>query len=126
MAKDKFALTDAAKWLADNRLVINVSKYKFITIENPKRVENFNLFKLPIISSYGQSQISDASFGHDAILPSCTSTNLLGVVIDNNLSFKDHINNLQTKLAPKLGKTESCFTTKRDVFTFYVQNSTTY
>ena len=98
------ALTDAAKWLANNRLVINVSKSQFITIGNPKRVENLNLsFKLPIISSYGQSQISHGSFDHHTILPSCTSTKLLGVVIDTNLSFKDHINNLQTKLAPKLG-----------------------
>ena len=86
------ALTDAAKWLADNRLMINVSKSQFITIGNPKRVENLNLsFKLPIISSYGQSQMSNASFDHHAILPSCTSTKLLGVVIDTNLSFKDHI-----------------------------------
>ena len=98
------AFTDAAKWLANNRLVINVSKFQFITIGNPKRVENLNLsFKLPIISSYGQSQILNGSFDHHAILPSCTSTKLLGVVIDTNLSFKDHINNLQTKLAAKLG-----------------------
>ena len=34
---------------------------------------------------------------HHAILPSCTSTKLLGIVINNSLSFKDHINNLQTK-----------------------------
>ena len=67
------ALTDAAKWLANNRLVINVSKAQFITIGNPKRVENLNLFKFPISSSYGHSQISNGSFDHHAILPACTS-----------------------------------------------------
>ena len=82
------ALTDAAQWLAENRLVIKVSKSQFITIGNPKRVENLNLsFKLPIISSYGQSQILNASFDHHAILPSCASTKLLGIFIDTNLSF---------------------------------------
>ena len=97
-------LRDAAKWLADNRLVINVSNSQLITIGNPKRVENLKLsFKLSIISSYGQSQISNASFDHHAILPSCTSTKFLGVVIDTICSFKDQNNNLPTKLAPKLG-----------------------
>ena len=36
-------------------------------------------------------------------LPSCHSTKLLGVVIDSQLSFKNHIDHLLAKLAPKLG-----------------------
>ena len=69
------ALKDAAKWLADNRLVINDSKSQFITIGYPKRVENLTFsFKLPIIPIVKVKAKFRISFGYHVISPSCTST----------------------------------------------------
>ena len=73
--------------LRKNRLVINASKSNFIMLGNPSRVDNLHL----------SLQLSDK------YLPVSNSSKLLGVVIDSNLSFKDHVNSLLKKLAPKLG-----------------------
>ena len=81
------ALSEASDWLRKNRLVVNTSKSNFITLGNPSRVDNLRL----------SLQLSDE------YLPVSNSSKLLGVVIDSSLSFKDHVNSLLKKLAPKLG-----------------------
>ena len=81
------ALSEASDWLRKNHLVVNTSKSNFITLGNPSRVDNLRL----------SLQLSDE------YLPVSNSSKLLGVVIDYSLSFKDHVNSLLKKLAPKLG-----------------------
>ena len=75
------ALSEASDWLRKNRLVVNTSKSNFITLETPSRVDNLCL----------SLQLSDEYLY------------LLVTVPNSNLSFKDHVNSLLKKLAPKRG-----------------------
>ena len=70
------ALSEASDWLHKNRLVVNTSKSNFITLGNPSRVDYLRL----------SLQLSDEY-----------------LTVSNSLSFKDHVNSLLKKLAPKLG-----------------------
>ena len=87
------ALSEAHKWLTENRLVVNASKSEFIILGNNSRMECYNpCFELPSRCNKVRTK-----------LPSCRSTKLLVVVIDCQLSFKNQIDHLLAKLAPKLG-----------------------
>ena len=105
------ALSEASAWLRKNRLVVNTSKSNFITLGSPSRVDNLRL----------SLQLSDE------YLPVSNSSKLLGVVIDSSLSFKDHVNSLLKKLAPKLGLLHRLsFTLPQNVLVSLVNNSTSY
>ena len=80
-------LSKASKLLDTNRLVVNTSKSDFIVIGNISRVKDCDV---------------SVNINGD-LIKSSQSTKLLGVHIDSQLSFKNHIQSLLTKLAPKLG-----------------------
>jgi hypothetical protein len=71
-----------AEWLNTNKLSINTSKTKFILFRSSKKKKK-HVVKLPI-NNDGIKQVK--------------STTFLGVVIDECLSWNDHIDPLQRKL----------------------------
>ena len=81
------SLSSAATWLTNNRLMVNPSKSNFMVIGHPSKTYQFD-FDLYL---------------NKVKLPSCKSTKLLGIVIDDHLSWDDHIHYLLKKMSPKLG-----------------------
>ena len=81
------SLSSAATWLTNNRLVVNPSKSNFIVIGHPSKTY----------------QLDFDLYLNNVKLPSCKSTKLLGIVIDDHLSWDDHIHYLLKKMSPKLG-----------------------
>ena len=81
------ALNEAAKWLNDNRMVINPNKSNYIIIGHPKKTCQ-NSFNLHI--------------NNNPLTP-CTNAKLLGIIIDDQLCWKNHVEFLLRKTAPKLG-----------------------
>ena len=81
-------LEKVSSWFNVNRLIVNPSKSNFITISTRHRVSN-----LQNISIYLNNQK----------LQQCSSTSLLGVHIDENLTFYQHIQSLNSKISSKIG-----------------------
>jgi hypothetical protein len=81
------ALSNAANWLNENRLVVNPAKSNFIILGHSSKTKNIdfnlNMNNIPV--------------------PRCTSTKLLGITIDDQLRWDEHVNNILTKVSPKLG-----------------------
>ena len=85
--KMHLALSNTAEWLKMNRLVINPEKSTFIILGHKSKMRDIN-FSLHI---------------NGAVLPQCSSTKLLGIIIDEQLCWDCHIQHLLKKLSPKLG-----------------------
>ena len=83
----KSALSDASQWLQSNRLVVNPNKSNFLIIGNPSRTDG-TCFNLSL---------------NDVSISQCTNAKLLGIFIDDQLSWDSYIKHLLNKLAPKLG-----------------------
>ena len=81
------SLSNAATWLTNNRLVENPSKSNFIVVGHPSKTY----------------QLDFDLYLNNVKLPSCKSTKLFGIVIDDHLSWDDHIHYLLKKMSPKLG-----------------------
>ena len=81
------SLSSAATWLTNNRLVVNPNKSNFIVIGHPSKTY----------------QLDFDLYLNNVKLPSCKSTKLLGIVIDDHLSWDDHVHYLLKKMSPKLG-----------------------
>ena len=74
------------KWLDFNKLCLNFSKSKFMFFQMPqKRVSNllFNIDRMHI------EQVSEFNF--------------LGLIIDSNLNWKTHLNEISTKISRIIG-----------------------
>ena len=80
-------LEKVSSWFNVNRLIVNPSKSNFITISTRHHVSN-----LQNISIYLNNQK----------LQQCSSTSLLGVHIDENLTFHQHIQSLNSKISSKI------------------------
>lgn len=76
-------------WLNSNQLTLNISKSKFMLIGSSKKLQR-NLNRIDIIIM-GKS------------LESVNSFNYLGIVINANLSWGDHIEYIKNKINKKLG-----------------------
>ena len=76
-------------WLAANKLTINLSKTEFLLIGSRQRLSGFHT--TPLLTINGK-QITQAS-----------SAKSLGVIIDENLSWEDHIQSISKKVASGIG-----------------------
>ena len=77
------------KWMIANKLTLNLSKSNLILIQPKSRGHRANSF---LISS-----------PIDSNLPTVSISKYLGLIFDNSLSFKPHINNLARKLSKAVG-----------------------
>ena len=82
-------LHDVAIWFNSNRLVVNASKSNFMLVGTHQ--------KLASIESSLDVRINDCK------LQECTSAKLLGVILDQHLSFDEHVIHLCKKIAPRIG-----------------------
>ena len=81
------SLSAAEQWLHKNRLVANPNKSSFILLGHSSRINDVDLNLI----------------FNDTRLPSCDNTKLLGVVIDSQLRWNEHVTFLLKKVSPKLG-----------------------
>ena len=80
------ALNDASEWLKANRLVVNADKSNFVVAGSKRRLIDFDI-----------NIMLDST-----VINRCNSTKMLGVVIDEHISWKNHVEYLLSKVAPKL------------------------
>ena len=78
-----------SNWFNNNRLSLNTEKSSIMYIGTPQRLKSYS--DLPSISVDGRE------------LSVCNSVKYLGIHLDDNLSWKHHIDELCAKLSPKLG-----------------------
>ena len=78
---------NALEWLKENRLLVNDNKSSTMLLGTRQRVSDLEL-KINI---------------SDVILNMCSETKLLGVVLDNYLSWDRHIEMIYKKVYPKIG-----------------------
>ena len=77
-------------WFQANKLSLNANKTKYIFFHKPRMKNNIPL-NLPIL------KINDTEITREQ------SMKFLGVVVDENLSWKNHIELLETKIAKNIG-----------------------
>ena len=83
------SLNEAAAWFSANRLVVNGSKSSAMLISTPLVLKHSkNLIQVKV---------------DDVVLPYNTSSKILGVVVDSNLKWDQHINHICKKVNPKIG-----------------------
>ena len=84
-------ITDLAaitSWLHDNKLTLNVTKSKFMVIGGRNKLSQFN--DIALVANNHQ-------------LENVTKFKYLGVIINQHLTWHDHIEQLQSKIAKRLG-----------------------
>ena len=82
------AATDAYKWYEGNKLSVNTNKSKVMLIGS-RQINDLTCANLSIsLVEYQLNQIQ--------------STNDLGVTIDNNLTWNEHVGNLSSKISRQL------------------------
>ena len=81
-------MENAVKWLGDNLLTVNIDKTYVIPIGTQQRL------------SKQQSNLNIKFM--DVNLDTVNSIKYLGVTIDSNLSWNDHVSNLCKKVSPKI------------------------
>ena len=87
--RDNFRdLQSVMKWLVNSKLLLNVSKSKLMIIGNPRKLKQFATVQL---------------IANDSPLERVQTFKYLGVVIDDNLSWKSHMEKLQGKVLQRLG-----------------------
>ena len=80
-------LKNVVNWLKDNQLTINVKKTNYILFKSPKKQTQKNI-KI-VINDYELKQVENCKF--------------LGVIIDENLTWKQHILYITDKIAKSTG-----------------------
>ena len=78
-------LSDVHKWLLSNRLAVNTNKTKYV-----------------VFSNRGSVSVSPVSFGGD-IIEQVDCTKFLGMYIDQNLTFSQHIDHVASKVSKTIG-----------------------
>lgn len=79
-------LLSVYQWLASNRIQINVDKTKYI-----------------VYSCRNYHQLSGAVKINVSVVEPTNNIKFLGIFLDNNLSYRFHINNLSSKISRSLG-----------------------
>ena len=79
------SLQDVISWCNSNKLTININKTKFMIFKSRRRK----------VEIFGQLSINES------VLESVNSISFLGICIDENLTWKKHINNVCTVLSKK-------------------------
>ena len=77
-----------AQWLHRHKLTLNVSKFKFILIGSPRKLNSFKEVTLKI---------------QEKKLDKANSYKYLGVIINETLTWSDHINLIKSKVSQRLG-----------------------
>ena len=77
-----------AQWLYEHKLTLNVSKSKFMLIGGPRKLNTLQEFTLTI---------------KEKELDRVNSYKYLGVIINENLSWTDHVDYIKTKVSQRLG-----------------------
>ena len=78
---------NSTKWFSDNMLTLNIDKSCTIAIGTQKRLSNNNLNIL----------------AENNLLTNVNKVKYLGVTIDKNLNWNDHVSTLCAKISPKIG-----------------------
>ena len=81
-------LAAITSWLHDNKLTLNVTKSKFMVIGGRNKLSQFN--DITLVADSDQ-------------LENVTKFKYLGVIINQHLTWHDHIEQLQSKIAKRLG-----------------------
>ena len=81
-------LAAITSWLHDNKLTLNVTKSKFMVIGGRNKLSQFN--DIALVANNDQ-------------LENVTKFRYLGVIINQHLTWHDHIEQLQSKIAKRLG-----------------------
>ena len=81
-------LDKVSKWLMSNQLTLNINKNKFFNISSSQRLKKFNSISITT---------------DDKSIEEVSSFSYLGVVINNHLSWRDHIDYISNKVNKKLG-----------------------
>ena len=76
------------QWSDQNRMVLNADKTKSISITDKRLKSRMQLSSLPLTASDSNNEL-------------VSSQKLLGVIIDEDLTFKEHINKLSKTLVKK-------------------------
>ena len=76
-------LVGVDNWLKANRLSLNISKTSYMIISNKK-----SLIEIRI---------------RDSILAKVSTVKFLGVTLDENFTFNDHVKNVSTKISKSVG-----------------------
>ena len=76
-------LVGVDNWLKASRLSLNISKTSYLLISNQK-----NAIEIRI---------------RDSILTKVSNVKFLGVTLDENLTFNDHVKNVTTKISKSVG-----------------------
>ena len=76
-------LVGVYNWLKANRLSLNVYKTSYTIISNQKNAIEFRI--------------------RDSILTKVSTVKFLGVTLDENLTFNDHVKNVTTKISKSVG-----------------------
>ena len=82
-------LQSALTWFSKNRLIVNTSKSTLLPVASFHNIQ----------TSCNKINVHIAH----TCLSSCSTTKLLGIYLDNTLSFKAHIEYLIKKICPKIG-----------------------
>ncbi len=81
-------LQSLSSWLQSHKLVLNVQKSKFMIIGNRTKLENFKDMQLLV---------------EQDILENVTEFKYLGIIINQHLTWHDHVEMLQLKVSQRLG-----------------------
>ena len=81
-------LAAITSWLHDNKLTLIVTKSKFMVIGGRNKLSQFN--DIALVANNDQ-------------LENVTKFKYLGVIINQHLTWHDHIEQLQSKIAKRLG-----------------------
>ena len=81
------ALTEASLWMSDNKLSLNLSKTKCMYVGTAQRL---NSIDIPVIKC------------NDQIVDSVPRFKCLGIIIDRNLKFDEHVKYLKGKIYAKM------------------------
>ena len=76
-------LVGVDNWLKTNRLSLNVSKTSYMIISNQKNVLDIKI--------------------RETILTKVSTVKFLGITLDENLTFKDHVNKVTSNISKSLG-----------------------
>ena len=76
-------LVGVDKWLKADRFSLNVSKTSYMIFSNQKNASDIRI--------------------RDSILTKVSTVKFLGVTLEENLTFNDHVKNVNTKLSKSVG-----------------------
>ena len=81
-------LKTVSKWMETNKFTLNISNTKFMVIGGKQRLSRLDSMELPI---------------NEELIGQVDKFKYLGIIINEALDRSDHINNVHSKVAKRLG-----------------------